>query len=295
MDTSQPLSVSDYLVAAHLDGERQEARIFLATAIDKDAILDQFAHRIQWQSTVTWNARRMAVEALRTQTFKALTLATQPWNQPPADPVMAALVGGIRDLGIDRLPWTRALRTWQARTMLMARIDAVGGPWPDVSDTVLTDTLERWLAPYLTGIMRLKDVDNRLFTDALTNHLTWRQRRQLEELAPTHITVPSGYRRPIDYSEPDPVLAVRIQEMFGASSTPAIAGGKMPLVLHLLSPAGRPAQITRDLAGFWDNSYPDVKKELKGRYPKHSWPDDPRTADPSQRIWRKKNEPHKTN
>jgi ATP-dependent helicase HrpB len=159
--------------------------------------------------------------------------------------------------------------------MLLARIEAPGGPWPDISDAALTDRLEEWLSPYLSGITRLKDFSAQDFSNALHALLNWRQQRRMEVMAPTHIIVPSGSRLPIDYSGPSPVLAVRIQEMFGASTTPAIADGRIPVILHLLSPAGRPAQITTDLAGFWQNSYPEVKKELKGRYPKHAWPDDP--------------------
>ena len=168
--------------------------------------------------------------------------------------------------------------------MLLARIDAEGGPWPDICDTTLSGTVEDWLTPYLTGMTQLKDLTTKDFFTALRNLLSWRQQRRIDELAPTHITVPSGSRLPIDYSAPVPVLAVRIQEMFGTAATPSIAGGRMPLMLHLLSPAGRPAQITRDLAGFWQTSYPEVKKELKGRYPKHRWPDDPLNAVPTARV-----------
>ncbi len=284
IEPPEPLSASAYLVAAHLDGDRREARIFMAAATDQERLVDQFAHRIRWQESVAWDSQRQAVVAVRKLVLDALTLATETLPNPAADAVTAAMIKGIRENGIAILPWTRALRYWQSRVMLLAQIDADGGPWPDMGDAALSDTLEQWLAPFLSGLTRLKDLKTTAFSNALRNRLTWRQQRQVEELAPTHITVPSGSRRPIDYGEPVPVLAVRIQEMFGAATTPAIAHGRMPLMLHLLSPAGRPAQITRDLAGFWQNSYPEVKKELKGRYPKHVWPDDPLNATPTARA-----------
>jgi ATP-dependent helicase HrpB len=197
---------------------------------------------------------------------------------------MQALIDGIRKLGIDCLPWTRRLRTWQARVMLLSRIQANGDTWPDIGDDALAATLEQWLAPYLCSLQRLADLSVKDFSQALRNRLTWRQQRQVDEWAPSHITVPSGSRLPIDYGGAVPVLAVRIQELFGLTATPAIADGRFPLMLHLLSPANRPAQITRDLAGFWKESYLDVRKELKGRYPKHAWPEDPLTAVPTSRA-----------
>ena len=197
---------------------------------------------------------------------------------------MTAMLSGIRETGIDGLPWTRPLRSLQERVMLLARIEAEGGPWPGFSNASLSDSLEEWLSPYIIGRQRLNDIAATDLSLALRNRLTWQQQRRLDELAPTHLTVPSGSRLPIDYSGSPPVLAVRIQEMFGLTTTPHIANGQMPVMLHLLSPAGRPAQITQDLAGFWKNSYPEVKKELRGRYPKHAWPDDPLNATPTSRA-----------
>jgi ATP-dependent helicase HrpB len=280
----EPLSASQYLVAAHLDGDRREARIFMAVALDKEGLLDQYAHRIRWQESVTWDSRRKAVSAVRQRVLGALTLDNAIVADPAPEAVLAAMIAGIRETGIAGLPWTRGLRTWQARVMLLRRIEADGGPWPDVSDPALAKTLEVWLAPYLSGMKGLSDLGTSNLSNALSNLLSWQQRRQLEALAPTHIAVPSGSRISLDYSEAVPVLAVRIQEMFGATATPAIANGRLPVMLHLLSPAGRPAQITRDLAGFWHNSYPEVKKELKGRYPKHIWPDDPAHSTPTARA-----------
>jgi ATP-dependent helicase HrpB len=284
LDPSEPLSASVFLVAPQLDGSRREARIFLAAAVEKEDLLDQFAHRVQWRDAVSWNSRRQAVSAVREQVLGAIIFTTETLQNPPAEAVTNAMLAGIRSTGIDCLPWTRKLRTWQARVTMLARIDATDGPWPDVSDIALAERLEMWLAPFLTDMRRLSDLSSKTLSDALLSHLGWKQQRRLDKLAPTHLTVPSESRCPIDYSGSEPVLAVRLQEMFGLGATPAIAGGRVPLTLHLLSPAGRPVQITRDLAGFWQNGYPEVKKELKGRYPKHAWPDDPMTATPTSRV-----------
>ena len=280
----EPLGAHDFLVIAELDGELREARIFMAAAYDRDTLMEQFNHRVQWQDRVVWDEQRQAVAAERRLTLDALTLRSEPLNSPDPRALTAAMITGIRKTGIDVLPWTRALRTWQARVMLLRRAVSGEEDWPDLSDAALAADLETWLEPFLEGITSIRALARLDLGNALHSHLSWRQQQQLDTLAPTHMLVPAGARRPIDYSAEIPVLAVRIQEMFGAADTPAIADGRLPLQLHLLSPAGRPAQITRDLAGFWRNSYPAVKKELKGRYPKHYWPDDPLNAKPTDRV-----------
>jgi ATP-dependent helicase HrpB len=156
--------------------------------------------------------------------------------------------------------------------------------WPDVSDPSLLASLERWLTSYIGGITRLAGLKGIDLADALRSRLAWPQRRRLDELAPTHLEVPSGARLRLDYSGEVPVLAVRVQEMFGCTDTPRVAGGRQPVLVHLLSPAGRPVQVTQDLAGFWAGSYDQVKKELRGRYPGHHWPDDPLHAAPTRRA-----------
>ncbi|MBR9979474.1 MAG: ATP-dependent helicase HrpB, partial [Desulfatitalea sp.] len=240
-------------------------------------------HRLQWREQVAWDKAHQCVTAELRLTLGALTLERAPLPDPAGSSVMSAMIVGIRAHGIHVLPWTRALRTFQARVMLLHRV-AAETDWPDLSDAALTRDLEAWLAPWLEGITSIKALARLDLAAALHGRLAWRRQQLLDTWAPTHITVPSGSRRPIDYSADTPVLAVRLQEMFGAVETPAIAGGRLRLQLHLLSPAGRPAQITQDLAGFWRNSYADVKKELKGRYPKHDWPDDPLTAPPTARA-----------
>ncbi|WP_054030272.1 ATP-dependent helicase HrpB [Desulfatitalea tepidiphila] len=285
-DPPDPLMGHDLLVIAELDGERRDARIFLAAAYDRETLMSQFQDRLQWRETIDWDDQRQGLIARRRLMLGALVLQSEPLARPDPQALTAAMLAAIRKLGIGVLPWTPAVRTWQARVELLRRIETetAEDAWPDLSDAALADDLENWLAPYLNGITNLKDLARLDLSAVLRSRLTWQQRQSLDALAPTHIVVPSGRRRPIDYGSDPPVLAVRLQEMFGAAETPAIADGRLTLQLHLLSPAGRPAQITRDLAGFWRSSYASVKKELKGRYPKHHWPDDPLSARPSDRA-----------
>jgi len=279
-----PLAAQDYLVAVELDGERQNARIFLAAAYDEATLLEQYEANTQWKTTIRWQPERQAVEAHRELILGALVLRRENLADPDPEQVQAALQQGIRHHGLDILPWTKNLRTWQARVQLLARLEAAETPWPDVSDIALLQHVDSWLGTYLAGMTRLKDLQRLNLKHALYSQLTPYQQHQLEEQAPTHFTVPSGSRIPIDYSNEQPILAVRLQEMFGATQTPTIANGRQPLLIHLLSPASRPVQVTQDLAGFWQGSYHEVKKDLKGRYPKHHWPDDPLNATPTARA-----------
>jgi ATP-dependent helicase HrpB len=180
------------------------------------------------------------------------------------------------------LPWPEAAARLRQRMAFVARHDA---SWPRVDDETLTARSSEWLEPRLHGLRRFADVERVDLADALLSLLDWRQRRALDELAPTHIEVPTGSRVAVDYGDPEsPALAVRLQELFGSSDTPAVFGGRVPVTLHLLSPAHRPVQVTRDLAGFWRTSYFDVRKDLRGRYPKHEWPEDPLAAQPTRRA-----------
>ena len=277
----EPLSTSDYIVAADLDGERREARIFLAAAYDLATLLEQYAGQVHTREILDWDPRKQAVVAERELRLGALILTSEPLFSPDPAGIASALIKGIRLAGIGCLTWTQDARRWQARVMFLRRVGAGGPEWPDVSDATLTGSLEEWLGARLSGITRLPDLKRVDLEAALAGILNWRQRRALDELAPTHLTVPSGSRIRLDYSGETPVLAVRIQEMFGGTDTPRVCGGSQPVLLHLLSPAGRPMQVTADLAGFWARGYPEVKKDLKGRYPKHSWPDDPLQAKPT--------------
>lgn len=277
------LASADYIVAADLDGERREARIFLAAGCDLPTILDDFSGSLQTTETISWERRQQAVGAERRVTLGALTLKSEPVAEPDPAETLAALVQGIREAGLGCLPWTLDLRNWQERVLFLHRVFPEAA-WPDVSDSALLASLERWLGPHLGGITRLSGLKNIDLGKAVKGMLPGPQRRRLEELAPTHLEVPSGSRIRLDYSLEIPVLAVRVQDMFGCAETPMVAGGRQPVQVHLLSPAGRPVQVTQDLAGFWAGSYREVQKEMRGRYPKHRWPDDPLKAAPTKKT-----------
>jgi len=285
----EPLSACDYIVAASLDGVRQNARIFLSAGYNLETLLRQYADAIQTRETISWDAREKAVRAVRNKMLGALVLKSEPVKATESDKIRAVLITGIRLEGIQCLPWTEILRSVQQRIQFLRRMFGSESGWPDLSDATLLDSLEDWLAPFLIGMTRISRQKTLNQKQALMTNLSREQIRLLDELAPTHLDVPSGSRIRIDYSGDIPVLAVRVQEMFGCRETPAIASGRQKLLVHLLSPAGRPVQVTQDIAGFWTGSYPDVKKELKGRYPKHDWPDDPIRAVPTNRAKRRGN------
>jgi len=284
LDPVSPLAAEKFLVAVELDGERREARIFRAAAYSMEILSEQFAEQLRWTEAVDWDPDRLAVAARRDLKLGALTLRSEPLAAPDPQQVLKALLNGIRKQGLQCLPWTRSLKRWQERVCFLRRIPEAEQQWPDVTNEGLEAHLMQWLAPYLTGMTRLRDLARAPLKAALFSMLPHRQHQRLDKLAPTHLTVPSGSRIPIDYSGEVPVLAVRLQEMFGLAQTPTVAGGRQPLLIHLLSPAGRPVQITHDLAGFWQSGYHEVKKEMKGRYPKHYWPDDPLQAQATARV-----------
>lgn len=272
------LAEAPCIVAAVLDAGHREAIIHLAAPLDRTTLARDFTDLVRHEDRVEWDPDSGAVLACREQRLGALVLESQPLREPPRAKIGQLLLDAIRGHGVASLPWSPESRKLRAR---MAFVRALEGPaWPDPSDSALLEDLDEWLGPWLGGMSRLSHLQRLDMSAVLTQPLEWSQRKRLDELAPSHIGVPSGSRIAIDYSDPEhPVLPVRIQEVFGWSDTPRIGDGKVPLTLHLLSPARRPMQITRDLAGFWDRTYPEVKKDLKGRYPKHYWPDDPLQAE----------------
>jgi ATP-dependent helicase HrpB len=277
-----PLAASPYVVAAELDGTGRESRVWLAAPVELDEIERHFAEQVETEEVVAWDAEARAVRARRRVRLGALVLREAPLADPDPDQVSAALLKGIAAEGPDALPWSKGAAQLRERMALMHRHDP---SWPDVSDAALVETLAEWLGPYVYGLSRWDEVQRLDLTDILLNLLPWERRTALDSLVPSHLEVPSGSRIPIDYSDPDaPVLAARLQELFGMTETPRVAGGRVPLVIHLLSPAHRPVQVTRDLASFWRTGYFDVKKDLKGRYPKHYWPDDPLQAQATSRV-----------
>ena len=278
----QSLSDSAYIVAAELDGRRPESRIFLAARVELEDLERHFADQITVEQKVEWDAHDAAVVARERERLGAIVLAERPLRQADTDAIRAMLLDGIRRAGVGALPWSDGARSLRQRLAFLRTIDPT---WPEVSDEALRDTLGDWLAPHVVGARSLADLGRVDLTGALLAMLPWNKRAALDDLAPTHIVVPSGSRIPVDYGDPSaPVLAVRLQEMFGLADTPRIARGAVPLTVHLLSPAHRPVQVTRDLAGFWRTSYFDVRKDMRGRYPKHYWPDDPMQAEPTRRA-----------
>ncbi len=278
----EPLSAEDWLAVADLDGATRESRIFLAAPVTLAELEEVFAGHVRTETVVTWDSREQVVLARRRRMLFALILKDDRLTSPPAEALAAAMLQGVREMGPACLPWTDELRKWQARVSFLRRIE--GEEWPDVSDGALMEGLEEWLAPFLSGAARRAHLERIDLSNALRARIPWAMQKRLDEEAPTHVEVPSGSRVPIDYTGEEPVLAVRLQEMFGLAETPRVAGGRVPLLLHLLSPARRPVQVTRDLASFWANAYKAVKADLKGQYPKHHWPDDPMQAEPTARA-----------
>ncbi len=286
---TDPLAAEDYLAVADLDGDKREARIYMATPITRREIEDEFADRLETRDLVVWDAREGAVLARRQMRFGELVLRDERLAAPDGQQVATAMLDGIRQTGLSVLPWTKEIEGWRARVVFLRRVQGPDAGWPDLSDEALLRDLDDWLTPTLGGITRLDQLSRVDLSGTLRSRLTWDRQRGLETLAPTHIVVPSGSRLPIDYGPDGPSLAVRLQEMFGSEATPTVAGGKVRVRLQLLSPAGRPMQVTSDLAGFWQNSYRAVRSEMRGRYPKHPWPEDPRTAEPTNRAKRRHN------
>ncbi len=277
---------AEYIVAAHLDGAGRDARIRLAAQVQRASLLTHFADRIVSRDSVDWDERQQAVVARRQRCLGSLVFDEQPLSDADPATVAALLTEALRRVGLDRLPWDARSRAWRSRVAFLHRV--APDQWPDVSDAALLASLDRWLTPYLVNMTRLDHLRRLNLQQVLAAQLDWQQQRRLDFLAPTHVTVPSGSRIALDYSGDVPVLAVRVQEMFGAQQTPRVADGQVALLVHLLSPAGRPVQVTQDLAGFWRNGYFDVRKDLRGRYPKHSWPDDPLTAQPTRHAKRRR-------
>ncbi len=281
-DHPQLLSDAPFLVAAEVDGQQRESRIFQAAPISQEDLETHFAEQVEVEENITWDSEAQRVMARRRERLGALVLRDSPLLDPAPEAVAAALVAGILEEGLELLPWTKKARRLRERLAFLHRHDAA---FPDVSETALLATLDAWLAPYLYGFRRADDLKKLDLIQILESRLTWEQRAKLDDWAPAHLTVPSGSHIPLDYSNPAaPVLAVRLQELFGLTKTPRVGGGRVALTLHLLSPAHRPVQVTQDLASFWQDAYFDVKKDLKGRYPKHYWPDDPLDATPTNRA-----------
>jgi ATP-dependent helicase HrpB len=278
-----PLARAPLLVAVALDNSGRDARILLAAPVEAPALEQALSFRMATVDRIEWDRRAGAVVARRERRLGALILETAPLLQPDPGAVAAALAAGIRERGISALPWSKAAENLRARVAFARAQPGSDGQWPDYSDAALADTLETWLAPRLAGVTRLEQLESLDLAAALSERMPGHLRRELDALAPSHWTAPSGRALAIDYTQAEPALAARIQDFFGALRTPAVARGRVPLVLSLLSPAGRPVQVTRDLPGFWARGYEPLRAELKRRYPKHAWPEDPSRPVPRRR------------
>jgi len=279
-----PLTGREYLVVASLDAGVKEGRVFLASSIDLEHIRHFLGKRIKMEPVIAWEQGSYAVVTREEERLGALVLTSRPLDGPDPVSVRQAMMDGVRAMGLGALPWDREVKAWRER-LLSVRHWQPGSDWPDLSDAGLLESLDDWLAPWLEGMTRKEHLKRLKLMDILPNRLGWDQRKRLDQLAPTHIQVPSGSRKRLGY-EPGspPVLKVKLQEMFGLTDTPTVCGGQIPVTLHLLSPAQRPVQVTQDLRGFWEHTYHEVRKELKGRYPKHYWPEDPWTAEATSRL-----------
>jgi len=316
----QNLAKQEFIVAVDLDDRERDARILLAAPLTRGEIDEYLSERLERGESVEWSSREQAVLARRFVRLGAITLEEKPLQDVPVEAARLAMLEGIRELGIDALPWTRDARDLQARMEFVRRLEkgesvrdarhvvaaannAAGaaaraasdaaasgaGPsarasdedsWPAVSDEVLAATPDVWLAPWLDGVTRRDHLARLSLPEILRALLPWDKQRELDQLAPTHLQVPSGSNIRIDYlDESAPAVSVRLQEVFGLDATPRIGGGRVPITFKLLSPAQRPVQVTRDLAGFWRGSYADVRKDMRGRYPKHYWPENPLEAE----------------
>ena len=289
LDEDSSLRGETWLVASELRFEHRDSLVLRGAPLDEAQLRAEFGARFLERDEVRWDAARRALVAERVQRFDGIVIDARPGGR--VDPALAAqaLADAVGQLGLEALPWTDELRQWQARVQsLRAWMPALG--LPDLSDAALLASRDAWLRPLLEGATRLDALSPPAFADGLRARLDWSQRQQLDQFAPARIRVPSGMERPIAYAlEHDgspraPVLAAKLQELFGLDASPAIAGGQVPLTLHLLSPAGRPLQVTSDLRSFWERTYPEVRKEMKGRYPRHPWPEDPWNAPATHRA-----------
>jgi ATP-dependent helicase HrpB len=283
VDPTSALARAPYIAVAELAGTAAQGRILLAAPIALADIDVHFADRIETADEVSFDRGAMALRARRRRTLQAMTLSEAPLALTTSAETARVLADGLIAAGIEQLPWSKPVRQWRDRVMFLRK--AEGDAWPDLSDHALAARREDWLVPILHDKTSVKDLSAGELSEALTTLLPWELRARLEREAPTHFEAPTGTMLAIDYqAEQGPTIAVRLQELFGLTTHPSIAKGAVPLVLELLSPAHRPVQVTRDLPGFWRGSYAAVRSDLRGRYPRHPWPEDPANAMPTRRV-----------
>jgi ATP-dependent helicase HrpB len=271
-----PMAGARLIVATDLDGDPREAQVRQAVALTEDELRDIFANRITWRDDIAWNRREGRVSARRQETFGALVLEERPWPEAPPEALARAALEGLRQIG---LPWTPAARRLRARIVL-----ARGADWPEVDEASLLAEAEDWLLPSLAGLRTAAELRALDLTEPLRARIGWDRMASVDRLAPASFVTPLGRAVPIDYEGDHPSISVRLQEMFGVTDHPRVGSARAPLRISLLSPAQRPVQVTMDLPGFWATSYTDVRKDMRGQYPRHPWPEDPRQAEPTLRA-----------
>jgi ATP-dependent helicase HrpB len=282
LDPASALAREPLLAVGEIAGTAAQGRILLAAALTLSEIEAHFGDRIERRDEIVFDEQSASLRGRQMRRLGQLVLAEPPMKIEPSDDTARVLAEGVARTGIDKLPWTKALRQWRDRVMFLRR--AEGDEWPDLADAALAANSD-WLVALFSDKTALAAVSADDFSESMRGLLPWNLRRRLDAEAPTHFAAPSGSSVPIDYeAEEGPKLAIRVQELFGLDRHPSIAGGRVPLVIELLSPAHRPVQVTRDLPGFWRGSYAAVKAEMKGRYPRHPWPDDPLSAPATRRA-----------
>ena len=282
VEETDPLARHAFLVVADLQGKAQNPRIVSAAPIAEDEIRAKLSHRIETTTQVRFDAERRSVRVRETTRLGAITLSERALPAPRGEAADRAILEALRQHGVGILPWGKASTTLRHRLAWLRT--GLGDPWPDVSDAALAACLDDWLAPFLRGDPSLAALPEPVLLDGLRSLVPHELQRRIDELAPTHFSAPSGSHVPIDYEGEQPILAIRVQELFGLARHPAIAGGTVPLTLELLSPAHRPIQTTRDLPGFWRGSWADVRSDMRGRYPRHVWPENPLEAQATARA-----------
>ena len=283
IDPTHPLASAPFVVVAEMQGRAAATRILLATAARAEDIEDFAASAIQMRDEIDFDMDARAVRARRSRRLGAIVLHSEQRAIARDEDVSAALARGIARIGIGRLPWPKSLMQLRHRVGFLRAAGDLD--WPDLSDEALNGTVDHWLMPFLGGLTRFDDVDASVLEQALNGLLSWDMRQRLEADAPTHFDAPTGNRHSLDYEDAAaPALHIRVQELYGLKEHPAIARGRLPLTLYLLSPAHRPIQITRDLPGFWAGSWAAVRSDMRGQYPRHVWPDDPANALPTARA-----------
>ncbi len=278
MAETDPLARSRLIIATDLDGDTREARVRQAIAISEASVRRLFGDQILWRDTCEWSRREGRVIARQQECLGALVLADRIWNDAPTELIAQAAIEGLRQIG---LPFTPAARRFRARVELLRRL---GANLPDFSDDGILANADPWLLPALAGKRTETDLRSLDLTEALRNALGWEALQMVDRLAPSHFETPLGNKVPIDYDGDHPSIELRLQEMFGVTQHPTVGPKRLPLRITLLSPARRPIQVTLDLPGFWASSYSDVRKDMRGQYPKHPWPEDPTIAEPTLRA-----------